>query len=329
MLAAAKDSRVKSIASMSCWVDLEESFLGQQQTIRKEAARFLQVLAELTGNVGEDLNQIFDDYFHNRNLDHMAEFVYNSSAVNFVDKINANGASIFIANALSDSLFTPNQFPGFFEQLSTVNKHIEFAPGDHAGPELAGLVGIPDPVWNRANSWFDYYLRDREVTPIPTLPQVIMSVFHSDNDVDTYNSWKEVTSSYVRFYLDKREELSTDRLQYKSIQTYFESANTTYTLAADTELSSLTTGKSAHINGGVAFISATVRAVVDFPRHFIMPLIDRIRAGVWVSDRLKSTMRIRGVPTMSLTVIPQVLPLFFLLRKTVTILLNERSPMAR
>jgi hypothetical protein len=131
MLASGIDTRVKSIASMSCWVDLEESFLGQGQTIRKEAARFLQVLGELTGNVGEDLNQIFEDYFNNQNLQHMADFVYNSSAINFVDNINANGASIFIANALGDSLFTPNQFPGFYQKLTTANKHIEFAPGDH------------------------------------------------------------------------------------------------------------------------------------------------------------------------------------------------------
>jgi hypothetical protein len=307
MLAAAHDSRVKSIASMSCWVDLEESFLGQGETIRKEAARFLQVLGELTGNVGEDLNNMFNDYFKNQNLEHMAEFVYNSSAINYIDKINANGASIFIANALSDSLFTPNQFPRFFEQLTTINKHIEFAPGDHAGPELAGLVGLPDQVWNRANIWFDYYLRDRQTTPITTMSQVIFNVFHSDNDIDTYNSWDEVTSSYSRFYLDKREGLTMDKSQQKSILTYFEhDVNNTYSLSGGSELSSLTTGKSAHINGGIAFISATVRAVVDFPRHFIMPLIDRIRAGVFVSDRFKTTLRIRGVPMMSLTIIPQV-----------------------
>ena len=43
LLGAAFDSRVKSVAAMSCWVDLAESFLGQGQTIRTEAARVLQV----------------------------------------------------------------------------------------------------------------------------------------------------------------------------------------------------------------------------------------------------------------------------------------------
>jgi hypothetical protein len=131
MLGTAHDPRVKSIAAMSCWVDLAESFLGQGETIRKEAARVLQISGELLGNVGEDLNEIFDDYFTNQNLQQMYDYTFNSSAVNFIDRINANGASVFIANAFGDSLFTPNQFPSFFKQLTTPNKHIEFAPGDH------------------------------------------------------------------------------------------------------------------------------------------------------------------------------------------------------
>jgi hypothetical protein len=173
-----------------------------------------------------------------------------------------------------------------------------------AGPELAGLAGLPDQVWNRANSWFDYYLRDRQTTPIPTMSQVIFNVFHSDDDIELYDSWEDVTSSYSSFHLDKHESLTVDRVNNKFIPL---TSNNTYTLKAGEELSSLTTGKTAHINGGIAFISATVRAVVDFPRHFIMPFIDRLRAGVWVSDRLTSTMRIRGVPSMTLSIIPQVI----------------------
>lgn len=292
ILGTAHDSRVKSIAAMSCWVDLAESFLGQGETIKKEAARILQVSGELLGNVGEDLNMLFDDYFHNKDLEYMYSYTYNSSGVNFINEINANGASIFIANALSDSLFTPNQFPAFFKQLTTPNKHIEFAPGDHAGPEASGLFGIPNAAWTRANEWFDHYLRDGQTTPLPTMSTVLMDVFNDNsNDVESYDSIDDLVTVYNNFYLGKREALSL-----KSV-TNPRTLNVTV-LAKEMkngeELSSLTTGKGAHINGGIALVSATVRAVVDYPRHFIMPLIDRLRAGVWVSDRMHDTLHIRG-----------------------------------
>jgi hypothetical protein len=125
------DNRVKSVVAMSCWVDLEESFLGQGQTIRKEAVRFLQILAELTGHEDLTMRKMFRDYFQNKDLQLMIRTVKASSPITYVDRINENKASIFIANAYQDSLFTPNQFPKFFERLTTENKHIEFASGDH------------------------------------------------------------------------------------------------------------------------------------------------------------------------------------------------------
>lgn len=113
---------------MSCWVDLVDSLLGQGNTIRTEGIKELQLLAELTGTIGPDLQFLFDNYFEGTNLDQLKEIAMKSSPINVIDKINQNGASIFIANAYGDSLFTPNQFPAFFTAL-TGPKHLEFAPG--------------------------------------------------------------------------------------------------------------------------------------------------------------------------------------------------------
>jgi cephalosporin-C deacetylase-like acetyl esterase len=143
LLGSAMDPRVKSIAAMSCWVDLANSFLSNGETIRKEAARFLELLAEITGKPSDDLETLFDDYFGNINLDFLYDYTYNSSSINYIDNINKNKPAVFIANALGDSLFTPNQFISFYNDI-TVTKHLEFAPGDHAGPELPGLLGVPD-----------------------------------------------------------------------------------------------------------------------------------------------------------------------------------------
>jgi pimeloyl-ACP methyl ester carboxylesterase len=148
ILATAFEPRIKSVAAMSCWVDMEQSMLGNGQTIRKEAVRMLQILAELTGNTSPELEELFADYFANTDLEYMIEYTYNSSAVTFMDDIQKTGAAIFIANALGDSLFVPNQFPPFFNQIMAP-KHLEFAPGDHAGPELPGIFGLPDQVYSK------------------------------------------------------------------------------------------------------------------------------------------------------------------------------------
>ena len=184
LLGAAKDSRVKSVAAMSGWVDLAESFLGNGETIRTEAVGLLDLLAQITGSPSDELNELFDDYFSNENLEFLYDTTYDSSPVNFLDEINANGASVFIANALEDSLFTPNQFVDFYNDL-TVPKHLEFAPGDHAGPELPGIIGLPDQVWDRAGEWLDYYLLQGQAGTDASMSPVIFNTMNG-NEVDEY-----------------------------------------------------------------------------------------------------------------------------------------------
>lgn len=123
--------------------------LGNGESIRREAVRLLDLLAVTTGEPSAELKTLFDNYFNNKNLDYLYEMTRNSSAVNFINEINNNKPAIFIANAYGDSLFTPNQFPSFWNALKG-NKHLEFSPGDHAGPELPGILGLPNAVWTRA-----------------------------------------------------------------------------------------------------------------------------------------------------------------------------------
>jgi hypothetical protein len=52
----------------------------------------------------------------------------------------------------------PNQLGSFFTRL-TVPKRLELRPGDHAIPELTGLLGIPNDAWTSVRRWFDQYLR--------------------------------------------------------------------------------------------------------------------------------------------------------------------------
>lgn len=290
ILGSARDPRVKCVAAMSCWVDMAESFLGNGETIRKEAVRMLQVLAELTGKPSEELEEVFYDYFGNQNLDFLYTYTYNSSAVHFIDDINTNNPAMFIANALEDSLFTPNQFVDFFDQLTTP-KHIEFAPGDHAGPELPGLLGIPDQVWTRAGEWNDFYLLNDQSGTDADMSEVVFNTMNGD-EVDKYSSLGEVSTATLDFALSKRENLekisSSQKLEFGS-----------------DEISFVQAGKGVTVDGGIAYLTETIDAYVDVQRPYEMALIDRLRGSVWESKRMGSKELFRGVPVLDLKFIPE------------------------
>lgn len=295
LLGAAMDPRVKSVAAMSAWTDLAESFLGNGETIRKEAVRLLQLAAELTGKPSANLEEVFSDYFSNSNLDFLYEFTYNSSAVNFISNINANGAAVFIANALGDSLFTPNQFPEFYDQL-TVPKHIEFAPGDHAGPELPGIFGLPDQVWDRAGQWNDFYLLEGKSGGDADMPAIVFNTMNGD-EIESYASFQELTTSYLSFQLDENEHLVA-----------VDGKGELRPLATDRGgvLSSIRAGRSANISGGVAYISETIEAYKDVQKEFPLESIIRTRGSVFVSQPLSltDTIRFRGEPELKLSFKP-------------------------
>lgn len=306
LLAAAHDKRIRSAASMSCWTDLARSFLGNGESIRKEAARFLQGLAYLTGEVADDLEELFDDYFHNRDLDYLYTFTFNSSAVNYLDKLNENRPAIFIANAFGDSLFTPDQFPDQFYNKLNVPKHMEFAPGDHAGPELAGLLGLPDQVWKRAGDWMDYYVRDAKTDTISSMAPIVFNVFDS-SDIEAYNTWDEVTNKFSTFLLDANEALTYTPNQRSLLQPQKSFGRTlaAKSVSDATPIVSISAGDNAGIWGGLAFVTSTIRAVIQQPLHFTLGLLKRKYAAVFVSSAFSSTQRIRGTTKVHLEMIPR------------------------
>lgn len=297
LLGAAVDSRVKTAVSMSCWVDLAESFLGNGETIRTEAAKGLQVLGEITGNPSDMLEDIFNNYLANENLQMLYDVAVNSSVINFMDDLNGHNPAVFIANALGDSLFTPNQFLDFFsEGLKVTSKHLEFAPGDHAGPELVGLAGLPDQVWTRAFEWNDFYLHSNHPntddihTEYYDVGVVVLNTMNG-REVESYDSWAEVTTSTEVYSLAEGEKLDA----------------VTEVGSEVTNVGSLTTGEEAGISGGVAYITSTVDADIDVQKPVFMRHIDRDHAVVFVAPSVRTGEEVhyRGVPVLDLNIIPQ------------------------
>jgi hypothetical protein len=159
---------------------------------------------------------------------------------------------------------------------------------------LLGLTGLPDQIWKRGETWLDHYVKDKEMSPKDDWKQLMLLPFDSRRE-EYYESWVKAVSTNVSFRLEREECMKQADGSEDNVDT------------GDVEdLSSLTTGKYTLIHGGVAFVSATVRAEMGISRHFRLPFINRKYACVWQSDVFDHDVKIRGMPSVLLNILPQV-----------------------
>ncbi|MBB4984460.1 alpha/beta fold hydrolase [Streptomyces nymphaeiformis] len=268
LLAAAHDPRIKAVAALSGWADLIESiYSGRTQHL--QAAALLGGAGYLTGRPGPELQEILGDFLSS-NLakeEDMIAWGRKRSAVEQLDRINANGAAIMLGNAWGDTIFPPNQYASFYEKL-TGPKRLEFRPGDHATAEATGLLGLPNDTWTSAHRWFDRYLKgvdngvDRE-QPVRLKPR-------SDAPYEGYADWKSLDANRRKFGLG-----GTQRIW----------ANV-----------------DSGADGGVVMLSNLLDQFFQAPPVASIPLLPRAFAGVWQSERYDSPQRVRGTVKVHTTV---------------------------
>jgi pimeloyl-ACP methyl ester carboxylesterase len=290
LLAAAKYLRIKSVVAMSAWVDLADSFLGNGETIRQGAIKALQGAATVTGRASQVLLDLYTNYFGNKNVPAMIELARGKSANTVISDINANGTAIFFANAYSDSLFTPNQFPDFFNALTTQNKHLEFAEGDHVAPELGGLFGFPVEVWTRARQWNDHYLREAKTVPLPNTFPVIVRALKSSTD-EFYKTWDEVSNSNLEFHLEKDSHGHLGLVKQSGTVDH----SIDYMIR---------TGMNSGMSGGIPFISGSIQPLTKISVPIFMQMIHPLLAAVFESKPFPHQTKIRGIAKVNLTIVP-------------------------
>jgi predicted acyl esterase len=286
LLGSAFDPRIRAVAALSTWTDLLYSLLSNQ-TRHQQAAGLLQLAADLTGRPSAELQQLLSDYFGNQNLAGLAAFARVRSAATYVDRINANRPAILLANAYGDSLFAPNQLTDFYTRL-TVPKRLELRPGDHAIPELTGLLGLPNDAWLSVHRWFDHYLRgvDTGITaenPVQLQPR-------GQDGYETYPSWSAISTSSARYHLGAVDWWSGEGGLLAGSQTGW-----SWTVLA---------GDDTTANGGAVLLTNGAEALTGEPPTNWIPSVDRDNAGVWQSDWLTSARRLRGAAHLHLTVTP-------------------------
>lgn len=160
LLAAARDPRIKAVAALSGWADLQAS-LYSHDTPSAQGIALLVAAGLATGRPGAELATI------NRNVlvgnyqgavDTLLPVAAQRSPASSVDEINANQPAVFLANAFNDSLFPPGQLVDFFNRLKGP-KQLQLRHGDHALNEAFGALGIPNEVYAAVGDWFDHYLK--------------------------------------------------------------------------------------------------------------------------------------------------------------------------
>jgi predicted acyl esterase len=270
LLTAAHDKRVKAVAALSGWADLIGSiYSGRTQHV--QAAGLLDGASLVTGRQSAEVRQIFNDFYAS-NLSKEQDMINwgkKRSATTYVDQLNKNGAAVMMANAWGDTIFPPNQYADFYEKL-TGPKRLEFRPGDHATAELTGLFGLPNDVWTDTERWFDHYLKGEDNGIDGELPVQLKS--RSTGGYEGYPDWKSVGATNRKIAL----------------------AGTT----------TIHTNVNSGADGGVVFLSSILDQVAQLPPVASIPLIPRLWAGVWQSEKYATPQRVRGTAKLHTTVTP-------------------------
>ena len=286
LIAAGHDPRIKAVAAMSTWTDLVGSLYGGE-TRRGQAVGLLKAAADLFGRPSPELSNALDRYFDNRDSPAVREWARLRGAASHLAAINQNGAAIMMANSYGDSLFPPNQLVDFFGKL-TGPKRLEFAPGDHAVAEATGLAGLPNHVWTSVHRWFDQYLAGVNNGVASEKPVWLRP--SGGGAAESYRDWASISNSTQRYALGAMR--------------WYDGTGPLGAGAGTGWQRNITTGLDTLACGGIAILSKGWEALTGIQQSVWLPAVNRLNAGVWVSDPLNSGGKLRGIPKMHLTMTP-------------------------
>ncbi|MEV6926292.1 CocE/NonD family hydrolase [Dactylosporangium sp. NPDC051485] len=281
LLGSAFDPRIRAVVMMSGWSDLVYSLYGDN-TRHLQSSGLLSLAASLVGHPGADLSGKLADFNADRNVDAVKAWARVRSPATYLDAINANHPAVLIANAWGDSVFPPDQLVDLFGRLSPP-KRLELRPGDHAIAELTGLAGLPNDAWTSLYRWFDQYLAGVD-TGIGAEPPVVLQPL--DAGYEQYPSWAALSTSTKRYGLGAIRWIDGTGLLGGPPGTGWRKT--------------LPSGLDTTADGGVVLLTNGVSAFTGQQPRIWLPTVDRLRAGVWVSDRPGTALRIRGIPKVHL-----------------------------
>ncbi|MFB7630209.1 CocE/NonD family hydrolase [Streptomyces sp. NPDC056149] len=284
LMGAAFDPRVKAVASLSGWADLTDA-LYSGRTRHLQAAGLLAAIQIPTGRRGPEFSRTLSDLFADRDMPRVVQWAHTRSPATYVDRINAHGTAVFLANAWGDSIFNPGQMTAFYQRL-TVPKRLELRPGDHATQELTSLLGLPNATWTSARHWLDRHLKG--AAPTPATREGVQLQVRPTGVQEDYPNWQSVNSRTEHLSLGRPDSHGTGTLATGAAPTGW-----TRQVAGGTD---------SGADGGIAELSGALDQVVGLPPTVAVPLLSRRSAAVWQSSPYATTQHLRGAAHLRTTV---------------------------
>lgn len=288
LLAAERDPRIKAVAALSGWADLEAS-LYANRTVSQQGAALLVVAGSLTGRPGPELAQAtarmaFGDF--DGAVNGLLPVIPQRSPVTEAAALNRNGTAVLLANAFNDSLFTPGQYIDFYNGLSGP-KQLLFSHGDHATVEAPGALGLPNEIYDAVGRWFDRHLKGLANGVDSESPVRLKS---QDGDWRGYADWNAVQRGATVYALSRPTGLLAPTGELSG------SPSTGWNHA-------ILTGLPTVADSGVAMLSGFLQSLQIAPQASI-PLVARAGAGVWSSPTYWTGKQLSGMPQLHVTVTP-------------------------
>lgn len=289
LLAAAADPRIKAVAALSTWANLEAS-LDANQTPSTQAIGLLSLASYLgkPGPLMQQINQAVAVGDYAAAVGTLLPVVAVRNPSTQIAQFNANGPAIMIANAFEDSLFVPSQVIDFYNQLN-LPKRLMVAHGDHGTNELLGALGLPNEVYAAVTPWFDHYLKGLDNGADRQAPIQLKS---QTGEWHTYPDWAAVEQGTITYTLTDPRLGPTNP------------TGTGHLIPQVSDQSwqvPLVGGVPTVAQSGVVLVNGVLTGL-DLPLVTSLPLIVRANAAVWTGPVLTARQQLAGMPTLHVTV---------------------------
>ncbi|MFD6972776.1 alpha/beta fold hydrolase [Streptomyces sp. NPDC059949] len=275
-LVAAHDTRVDAVVALSTWGDLGEAF--HENSTRHVAAVRALLAAAAKARLSPQTQSVFDNVLAGRDIQGTLRWAETRSPFSHIKELNRRQVPVFFAHAWHETLFPANQTLKMFNEL-TGPKRLAVSIGDHSGPEMPGMLGLPNRIWSDAHRWFDHHLKGTD-NGIGDEGQVLGEVMWS-RTLEPRPTWPSLTEQVHRLHLADDGELGEEP-----------QAGWTATVLCGMDTPATVADKI--VESGYAEIAGR-------PKVYPTQDIDRTVAAVWTADPAAETIRLRGIPRLRVT----------------------------
>ncbi|GAA2311207.1 CocE/NonD family hydrolase [Streptomyces kunmingensis] len=280
-LVAAHDTRVTAVAALSTWGDLGQAFYENETRHIASVTALLNAAAN--ARLSARTRQVFEDVLAGQNIEQTLQWAEERSPYTHRDQLNQRRVPVFFANAWHETLFPNNQTLRMFNALEGP-KRLDFSIGDHSGPEMSGILGLPNRIWQDAHRWLDHHLKG-DANGIDKEGQLVSQVMW-DSTLEPSATWEDAVGEPHRLYLagtgaETGDGALTDKPENGWTRTISTGTDTPATVAD-------------------SIIKAGYAEMAGNPKVYATRDISRSAAGVWAGAPLSQPARLRGTPVLHL-----------------------------